>query len=170
MPKPKKLAIIAEKDCEICNAILEYFHNKNIVTELPTTIGSSDDYDLIAGIHKPVNAENAINIHASLLPAFNTNTPVLDAFMYGSKVTGITVHRPDGKIIFQYPLLIGSLTHFDELEKKITEIEKRIYPIIIEKMLNNEAFDFDDLFTPDKTACNHNCNRSGCGNCKNCQH
>lgn len=156
----KRLAIIADVDCPIAKAITEYFQNKNVELELLTSVGSSNNYDLVACVHRRTDLPNAINIHASLLPAFDNENPVLDAFMHGVKVTGVTVHHADGKIITQYPLLIGNLTHFDELEGKITEIEKKIYPIVIEKVLNDEVFDFDDLFGG--TGC------GGCGGCRGC--
>ena len=153
----KKLAVIANGNDQIADAITIYFENKNVELELLTSVGSSNNYDLVACIHKRTDLPNAINIHASLLPAFDTENPILDAFMYGAKVTGVTVHRADGKIITQYPLLIGNLTHYDELEGKITEIEKKIYPIVIEKVLNDEVFDFDDLWSG-----------GGCQGCKGC--
>lgn len=153
----KKLAVIANGNDQIADAITIYFENKNVELELPTEVRSSNNYDLVACIHKRTDLPNAINIHASLLPAFDTENPILDAFMYGAKVTGVTVHRADGKIITQYPLLIGNLTHYDELEEKITEIEKKIYPIVIEKVLNDEVFDFDDLWSG-----------GGCQGCKGC--
>lgn len=153
----KKLAVIANGNDQIADAITIYFENKNVELELLTSVGSSNNYDLVVCIHKRTDLPNAINIHASLLPAFDTENPILDAFMYGAKVTGVTVHRADGKIITQYPLLIGNLTHYDELEEKITEIEKKIYPIVIEKVLNDEVFDFDDLWSG-----------GGCQGCKGC--
>lgn len=153
----KKLAVMANGNSQIADAITTYFENKNVELELLTSVGGSNNYDLIACVHQCMHAPNAINIHASLLPSFDTENPILDAFMHGVKVTGVTVHSSDGRIIIQYPVLIGNLTHFDELETKITEIEKKIYPIVIEKILNNEVFDFDDLW-----------NSGGCQGCNKC--
>lgn len=159
----KKLAIIAEADSPIAKAITEYFQNKDVELELPASVGSSNCYDLVAGVHyRDLKCPNAINIHPSLLPAFDSDNPVLDAFLHGVKVTGVTVHDSSGRIIIQYPVLIGNLTHFDELQSKIREIEKEIYPRVIEKLLNDEVFDFDDLFG--SGGCN-----GGCGGCRGCQ-
>lgn len=157
----KRLAIVANGNEDVAKAIQEYFQSTDVELELLTSVGSSNNYDLVACIHGCIEAPNAINLHASLLPAFDGENPVLEAFMYGAKVTGVTVHRADGGIILQYPLLIGNLTHFDELLKKITEIEKKIYPIVIGKVLNDEVFDFDDLFGASK--CSGNCGH--CGGC-----
>lgn len=158
----KKLAVIADKENDITKAITQYFQNKDVKLELLTSVGSSNDYDLIASIHKKINLPNAINIHQSLFPSFaDSENPILDAYMLGVKVIGITIHNNEGRIITQYPLLIGNLTHFDELENKIIDIEKKIYPIVIEKILNDEVFDFDDLWN--KSNCH------GCSKCNGCQ-
>lgn len=162
----KKLAIVANGNEDVAIAIQEYFQNKNVELELLADVGSSNNYDLVACIHGCAETPNAINLHPSLLPAFDSENPVLDAFMYGAKVTGITVRRGDGRIIIQYPLLIGNLTHFDELQGKITEIEKKIYPKVIEKLLNDEIFDFDDLFVSSH-GCG-GCSGSNCGGCGKC--
>lgn len=100
-----------------------------------------------------------ICIHPSLLPAFKGKDALKKAFVAGVKVSGITIYRPKGnKIIFQYPVLIGNLTHFDEFCEEMRKIQEMIYPIVVEKILKDEAFDFGDLFFSHK----------GCGNCKNC--
>ena len=101
-----------------------------------------------------------INIHPSLLPAFKGKDAIQRAFLAGVKVSGVTVHWvtdevDGGKIIAQYPVLIDNSMHFDEFEAEIHEIEHILYPIVIDKLLKDEVFDFSDLV-------------SGCGNCGGC--
>ena len=102
-----------------------------------------------------------INLHPSLLPALKGKDAIQRAFLAGVKVSGVTVHwvtdeLDGGKIIAQYPVLIENLMHFDEFEAEIHKIEHVLYPIVIEKLLNDEVFDFSDLI-------------SGCGGCGNCR-
>jgi len=155
----KKLLVIGKS--KIADTIRKYFQNEEV--ELLTDVGSSAHYDLAVFVHSQKLLPNSLNIHPSLLPAFDNENPILDAFMAGVKVTGVTIHDEKGKIITQYPILIGNLTHFDELEAKIEEIEEKIYPIVIEKVLNDEVFDFDDLFKPQGCG---GCSNGGCNNCK----
>ena len=65
-----------------------------------------------------------INIHPSLLPSFKGADAIQRAFLAGVKVSGVTVHWvtsdvDGGKIIAQYPVLIGNSTHFDEFQQEI---------------------------------------------------
>jgi len=106
-----------------------------------------------------------INIHPSLLPAFKGSTnAILDAFLAGVKVSGVTVHWvttdvDGGKIIAQYPVFITSDMHFDEFEQEIHSLEHRLYPIVIEKVLEDKVFEFSDLLSKG------NCSK-GCSGCK----
>ena len=97
-----------------------------------------------------LNLGKFINIHPSLLPAFKGKDAVQRAFYAGVKVSGVTVHRvtselDGGKIIAQYPVLIGNLTHFDEFEAEIHSLEQKLYPIVIDSILSDRVFDFQDL-------------------------
>ena len=108
-----------------------------------------------------LNLGKFINIHPSLLPAFKGKDAIHRAFDAGVKVSGVTIHHvtsdlDGGKIIAQYPVLIGNLTHFDEFEAEIHNLEHKLYPIVIEKLLKDEVFDFSDLLGE----CSGNC--SGC--------
>ena len=105
-----------------------------------------------------------INMHPSLLPAFKNNDAMYSAYMAGVKVSGVTVHWvtadiDGGKIIAQYPVLIGNATHFDEFKNDIIRLEQTLYPIVIDKLLRDEVFDFQDLLG----GCSSGC--SSCGNC-----
>lgn len=112
-----------------------------------------------------LNLGKFINIHPSLLPAFKGKDAIFRAFEAGVKVSGVTVHHvtselDGGKIIAQYPVLIGNLIHYDELEAEIHNLEHKLYPIVIEKLLKDEVFDFSDLIG----GCSGNCS-GGCGEC-----
>ena len=105
-----------------------------------------------------------INIHPSLLPAFKGSTNAIkDAFLAGVKVSGVTIHWvtsnvDGGKIITQYPVFINHDTHFDEFEREIHSLEHKLYPIVIEKLLEDKVFNFQDLM--------QNSSSGGCNSCK----
>jgi phosphoribosylglycinamide formyltransferase-1 len=77
-----------------------------------------------------------LNIHPSLLPSFKGKTGIKDAFTYGVKVTGVTVHFVDekidnGPIILQEPVKFGWDETLESLEEKIHKAEHRVYPKVI---------------------------------------
>lgn len=74
-----------------------------------------------------------INIHPSLLPAFKGAHAIKDAFDYGIKVTGVTVHFVDdkmdhGPIILQRKVRVLEGETLASLEEKIHKVEHSIYP------------------------------------------
>lgn len=130
---------------------------------------SSHDFDIIALSDYKCRLESDvlklgkfINLHPSLLPAFKGPDAISRAFFSGVKVSGVTVHFINDDInkdtvIAQYPVLISNLTHYDEFENEIHALEDLLYPIVIEKLLNNQVFDFSDLI-------------QNCGSCSGCRH
>ncbi|MCX8166400.1 MAG: phosphoribosylglycinamide formyltransferase [Candidatus Micrarchaeota archaeon] len=71
-----------------------------------------------------------INLHPSLLPSFPGKNGISDAYNYGVKVTGITIHFVDegmdtGPIIFQKAIRIKKSWSLKDLENKIHELEYR---------------------------------------------
>ena len=83
-----------------------------------------------------------INIHPALLPSFKGAHGILDAFNYGVKVFGVTVHYVDsgvdsGKIIMQRGFEYYG-NDIDEVEAKIHEIEHVLYIEAINKVLYEE--------------------------------
>ena len=77
-----------------------------------------------------------INIHPSLLPSFKGTNGIKDAFDYGVKVTGVTVHFVDneldnGPIIIQKAVAVGRKDTIETLERKIHKVEHQIYPLAI---------------------------------------
>lgn len=102
-----------------------------------------------------------IKIHYSLLPAFDCDEPMKEAFLSGVKVSGVTVYRnSDKKILAQYPVLITNSMHYDEFEKEIIKTGEILYNKVIESIEKDMIFDFDNLF--------EGCG-SKCGGCKNCR-
>lgn len=74
-----------------------------------------------------------LNIHPALLPSFRGTEGIKDAFEYGVKLTGVTVHFVDekidhGSIILQKEVKIEEDDTLETLEKKIHKIEHRLYP------------------------------------------
>ena len=81
--------------------------------------------------------DKILNIHPSLLPAFKGMHAIKDAFDYGVKVTGPTVHivveeMDAGPIILQEPVRIDPEDTLESLEEKIHQAEHRIYPQAID--------------------------------------
>jgi phosphoribosylglycinamide formyltransferase-1 len=79
-----------------------------------------------------------INIHPALLPSFKGAHGILDAFNYGVKVYGVTIHYVDsgmdsGKIIEQRAFYYDG-KDIDELETKIHAVEHELYPLVVKKM------------------------------------
>lgn len=77
-----------------------------------------------------------LNIHPALLPSFKGTKGIEDAYNYGVKITGVTVHFVDekmdhGPIILQEAVRIGEDQSLQELEKKIHRVEHRLYPLAI---------------------------------------
>ncbi|MFH1492526.1 MAG: phosphoribosylglycinamide formyltransferase [Candidatus Omnitrophota bacterium] len=78
-------------------------------------------------------AGRIINIHPSLLPAFKGEHGIRDAFDYGAKITGVTVHFVDekmdhGPIILQGIVEIKERDTLESLESKIHKLEHKLYP------------------------------------------
>lgn len=98
------------------------------------------DYVLMAGymrmVHDPILASfpnRVVNIHPALLPSFKGAHAIQDAFDYGVKVTGVTVHFANsdydcGPIIAQRPVEVEEGWTVDQLEARIHEIEHQLYP------------------------------------------
>ncbi len=84
-----------------------------------------------------------INIHPSLLPAFKGEHGIRDAFDYGAKITGVTVHFVDdkmdhGPIILQGSVEIKETDTLESLESKIHKLEHKLYPRAIRLFLEGK--------------------------------
>ncbi len=153
----------------------EFVETKYLSPEAAQSYFMNNTFDLIAinGYQSKLDTGiyslgKFINLHQSLLPAFKGDNALYRAFESGVKVSGITIHTLTGnndteKILAQYPILISALTHFDEFEKMTNTLTDLLYPIVIEKTLQNKLFDFQDLYDKHKS-CSGNCS-GGCGGC-----
>ena len=85
-----------------------------------------------------------INVHPALLPAFKGTQAIKDAFDYGAKVTGVTVHFVDeemdhGAIILQRAVNIEERDNLKSLERKIHKIEHELYPAAIKLFVQGKV-------------------------------
>lgn len=83
-----------------------------------------------------------INIHPSLLPAFKGPNAIIDAFNYGVRVSGVTIHYVDagidtGKIIEQEIVYIDDDETLETFKEKIHELEHELYPKVIKRLIED---------------------------------
>ena len=123
---------------------------------LEAVISTNPDLIVLAGFllkipEKMVSAfENRIiNIHPSLLPKYggkgmyglNIHKEVL---LNKEKFSGLTIHYVNkeydkGAVIFQKKIKINEKETPESLSSKVLKLEHENYPLIIEKILNNEG-------------------------------
>ncbi|MBI5873550.1 MAG: phosphoribosylglycinamide formyltransferase [Candidatus Omnitrophica bacterium] len=77
-----------------------------------------------------------LNIHPALLPAFKGGRAIKDAYNYGAKATGVTVHFVDehvdhGPIIAQEPVKVSDAESVVQLEARIHKVEHKVYSEVI---------------------------------------
>jgi len=101
------------------------------------------DYVVMAGYMKLLGTEvldaypmRVLNIHPALLPSFPGAHGIRDAFEYGVKVTGVTVHFAnevfdEGPIIAQEAVPIIEGDSIAELESRIHAVEHMLYPYVL---------------------------------------
>lgn len=83
-----------------------------------------------------------VNIHPALLPSFKGAHGIKDAYEYGVKIMGVTIHYVNkevdgGKIIAQDCFHLTNET-LDEAEEKIHAIEHVLFPKTLKKLLEEE--------------------------------
>ena len=86
-------------------------------------------------------SQRIVNIHPSLLPAFPGLDAQRQAWDYGAKVSGCTVHLVDpgvdtGPIVMQTAVEVEGLASADELASRILEQEHRLYPRALARLLS----------------------------------
>ena len=98
------------------------------------------DFVVMAGYMRLLGKEvldffpnRVVNLHPALLPSFPGASSIKDAFEYGVKVTGVTVHYAnehfdEGPIIAQEAIVIDEADTVVTLEAKIHEVEHRLLP------------------------------------------
>lgn len=84
-----------------------------------------------------------INLHPALLPSFPGRTGIADAYAYGVKVTGVTVHVVDagidsGRILAQAPVRILPGESLAHLEARIHAVEHQLLPHTVAAILKEE--------------------------------
>lgn len=110
------------------------------------------DYVVMAGYMRKVGmafleafSNRVLNIHPALLPSFRGAHAIQDAYDYGVKVTGVTVHLANfdydrGPIIAQEPVFVQEGWGVDELEAAIHEVEHRLYPRVIQAIAEGRMY------------------------------
>ena len=82
-----------------------------------------------------------LNIHPALLPSFKGAHGIDDAFNFGVKVFGVTVHFIDLSIDGGTIVMQRAFEYYgddrDEVEQKIHAIEHQLYPEAINRVLSN---------------------------------
>lgn len=84
-----------------------------------------------------------INIHPSMLPAFPGKDAIGQALAANVKESGVTVHYVDagmdtGPIIAQQAVVVDEGETKESLQKKIHEVEHKLYPAVISELLKGE--------------------------------
>ena len=84
-----------------------------------------------------------LNIHPSLLPSFKGLNAQKQAFDYGVKITGCTVHyvtkeMDAGPIIMQKAVPVFDTDTVDSLSERILVEEHRLFPKAIQSVLNQD--------------------------------
>jgi phosphoribosylglycinamide formyltransferase-1 len=97
------------------------------------------DWIILAGFMKVLSPDfvsafsgKIVNIHPSLLPSFPGVDAIGQAWRYGVKLTGVTVHLVDekvdhGPILAQEALRIDEGESMESLESRVHELEHRLY-------------------------------------------
>lgn len=85
-----------------------------------------------------------VNIHPSILPAFQGKSAQKQAFEYGSLITGCSVHFVDkqldnGPVIIQAAVPVIPEDTLETLQHKILSFEHRIYPQAIKWILEGRV-------------------------------
>jgi len=133
-------------DSAACSSASEY--NVRIRDAL---LAHEVDFVVMAGYMKLLGVEvldafenRVVNIHPSLLPAFVGAAGIRDAFEYGVKVTGVTVHFAnerfdEGPIIAQRSVEILPGDTLESLEARIHEVEHALYPEVLQWLVRGRV-------------------------------
>lgn len=109
------------------------------------------DYVVMAGYMRKLTPivldafpDKVVNLHPALLPAFKGAHAIQEAFEFGIKVTGVTVHFANedydkGPIIAQRAVVVQEDDTLDTLEARIHEVEHELYPEVVELLAQNRV-------------------------------
>lgn len=144
---PQAAAIARAKRAGIKVALIkreDYASKKEFETAIIRQLEENQiDLIVLAGFMRLLSAEfvgrfpnKILNIHPALLPAFKGTDAIKDAFDYGVKTTGITVHFVDaemdhGPIILQQAVKIEANDTPQTLQVKIHKLEHKLYPLAV---------------------------------------
>ena len=115
--------------------------NKSIADALKE---AGAEYVVMAGYMRMVTAEvldafpdRVVNLHPALLPSFKGAHAIQDAFDFGVKVTGVTVHFANadydkGPIIAQRAVEVREGDTVEALEARIHAVEHELYPHVVQ--------------------------------------
>lgn len=102
------------------------------------------EYVIMAGYMRMVTAEildaypdRVVNLHPALLPSFKGAHAIEDAYNFGVKVTGVTVHFANadydkGPIIAQRAVEVREGEPIEALEARIYATEHELYPHVVQ--------------------------------------
>lgn len=90
-----------------------------------------------------------VNIHPSLLPAFPGKDAIGQALAAKAKWSGVTIHYVDegmdtGPIIVQERIRISEKETRESLQRKIQDIEHKLYPSILQMLLTRGEVQHDE--------------------------
>lgn len=142
--KPKAFALERAKKAGIKTVVLEKTgfktreeYDRAVIAELES---SGIEAIVMAGFLRILSdhfiekyAGRMLNVHPSLLPSFKGLHGIKDAFDYGVKVTGVTVHfvtkeLDAGPVILQGVVPIEAGDTLETLEEKVHKEEHKLYP------------------------------------------
>ena len=91
---------------------------------------------LVTGVLLDAFPNRILNLHPALLPSFKGAHAIQEAFDYGVKVTGVTVHLANeeydkGPILAQRAVVVREDDTVDSLEERIHEVEHEMYPQVL---------------------------------------
>lgn len=101
------------------------------------------EYVVMAGYMRKVTPvmlqaypNKVLNLHPALLPSFKGAHAIQDAFDYGVKITGVTVHFANedydkGPIVAQHAVEVCEGWTVDDLEAAIHKVEHVVYPKVL---------------------------------------
>ena len=163
----KRLGILNSDNKDLIFAIEKYFVAKEVDVKVVSVDYDMSEFDLVVltGYENftTIKHDNILNLYPTLLPAFkDEENPILASYLAGVKVSGISVYNVlNDKILAQYPVLIGLDTNFEDFLDELSNIAQKVYPVVIDAVLQDKVFDFNDLFN--SSSCGGSC--GGCGGC-----
>ena len=151
---PKAAVLTAAARAGIKSALLkrqDFTHKEEFENKIIQCLEEEKiDLIVLAGFMRILSPEfvqkykgRILNIHPALLPSFKGAHAIKDAYEYGVKLTGVTVHFVDeemdhGPIILQVPLRIKENDTLESLERKIHKIEHKLYPQAIKLFIEGK--------------------------------